>query len=79
MQSISQRKNKLRYAYLLTPAGVAEKSKRTAQSLRRQVGKYETVQAEFEALKSEFEFEDDLQKDAKAYERASYRWDWLFR
>lgn len=27
MQNFSQSKNKLRYAYLLTPAGVAEKSK----------------------------------------------------
>jgi EPS-associated MarR family transcriptional regulator len=30
MENFSQSKNKLRYAYLLTPAGVAEKSKLTS-------------------------------------------------
>ena len=41
MQNFSQSKNKLRYAYLLTPAGVAEKSKMTAEFLRRKVAEYE--------------------------------------
>ncbi len=31
MQNFSQSKNKLRYTYLLTPAGLAEKSKLTAE------------------------------------------------
>ena len=53
MQNFSQSTNKLRYAYLLTPAGVAEKSKLTAEFLRRKVAEYETLQAEIEALKSE--------------------------
>lgn len=53
MQSFSQTKNKLRYAYLLTPAGVAEKSKLTAEFLRRKVAEYETLQAEIETLKVE--------------------------
>ncbi len=57
MQNFSQSKNKLRYAYLLTPAGVAEKSKLTAEFLRRKVAEYETLQAEIEALKSELEFD----------------------
>ena len=35
MQNFSQSKNKLRYAYLLTPAGVVEKSKLTAEFLKR--------------------------------------------
>jgi EPS-associated MarR family transcriptional regulator len=53
MQNFSQSKNKLRYAYLLTPAGVAEKSKLTAEFLKRKVAEYETLQAEIEALKVE--------------------------
>ena len=53
MQNFSQSKNKLRYAYLLTPAGVAEKSKLTAEFLRRKVAEYEALQAEIEALKAE--------------------------
>ena len=53
MQNFSQSKNKLRYAYLLTPAGVAEKSKMTAEFLRRKVAEYEALQAEIEVLKLE--------------------------
>ncbi len=53
MQNFSQSTNKLRYAYLLTPAGVAEKSKMTAEFLRRKVVEYEALQAEIEALKVE--------------------------
>ncbi len=53
MQNFSQSKNKLRYVYLLTPAGVAEKSKLTAELLRRKVAKYEALQIEIEQLKSE--------------------------
>ena len=53
MQNFSQSKNKLRYAYLLTPAGVAEKSKLTAEFLKRKVAEYEALQAEIEALRAE--------------------------
>ncbi len=53
MQNFSQSKNKLRYAYLLTPAGVAEKSKLTSEFLKRKVADYEALQAEIEALKAE--------------------------
>ena len=53
MQNFSQSTNKLRYAYLLTPAGMAEKSKLTAEFLRRKVAEYEMLQAEIEALKAE--------------------------
>lgn len=53
MQNLSLSHNKLRYANLLTPAGVAEKSKLTVEFLRRKVVEYETLQAEIEALRSE--------------------------
>lgn len=57
MQNFSQSKNKLRYANLLTPAGVAEKSKLTAEFLRWKVVEYETLQAGIDALQSELECE----------------------
>ena len=53
MQNFSQSKNKLRYAYLLTPAGGAEKSKLTAEFLRRKVKEHEVLQREIDELKSE--------------------------
>lgn len=59
MQNFSQSKNKLRYVYLLTPAGVAEKSKLTAEFLKRKVAEYETLQAEIQTLKAEMNSEKD--------------------
>ena len=53
MQNFSQSKNKLRYAYLLTPAGVAEKSKLTTEFPKREVAEYEALQAEIQTLKAE--------------------------
>jgi EPS-associated MarR family transcriptional regulator len=37
MQNFSQSKNKLRYAYLLKPTGVVQKSKLTVEFLKRKV------------------------------------------
>jgi len=53
MRNFSQSKNKLRYAYLLTPTRMVEKLKLTAEFLRRKVAEYEKLQAEIEALKVE--------------------------
>jgi EPS-associated MarR family transcriptional regulator len=53
MQNFSLSENKLRYVYLLTPTGVTEKSKLTAEFLKRKVTEYEKLQAEIEALKAE--------------------------
>ena len=55
VQNFSQSKHKLGYAYLLTPNGVAEKSKLTAKFLKRKVAEYEMLQAEIEALKAEMD------------------------
>jgi len=53
MQNFSQSKNKLRYAYLLTPNGISEKSKLTAKFMMRKVAEYEALQVEIESLKAE--------------------------
>ncbi len=57
MQNFSQSKSKLRDAYLLTPAGVAAKSKLTVEFLSRKVAEYESLQAEINVLKHELDIE----------------------
>ena len=45
--------NKLRYAYVLTPAGLADRAAITTRFLQRQIAEYERLQAEIEALRDE--------------------------
>jgi hypothetical protein len=52
--SKSENKNKLRCVYLLTPAGVAEKSKLTVEFLKRKVAEYEMLHAEIESFRAKF-------------------------
>ena len=47
--------NKLGYAYVLTPAGIAEKAKITIRFLRRKKGEYLKLQAEIQDLQVEVE------------------------
>ena len=51
-------KDKRRYAYILTPKGMAEKAAITQQFLRRKIAEYEALKAEIASL------EDDLGKHA---------------
>lgn len=46
-------KNKMSYAYLLTPAGIAKKTELTVKFLQRKVLEYEVLQREITALKTE--------------------------
>ena len=55
MQNLSESTSNLRYAYLFSSAGVAEKSKFTAKFLRCIATEYETPQAEIDSLKSELD------------------------
>ena len=45
--------NKLRYAYILTPGGVAEKARLTAAFLARKIAEYEVLRAEIESLRGD--------------------------
>jgi EPS-associated MarR family transcriptional regulator len=45
--------DKRRYAYILTPQGVAEKASITRRFLARKVAEYEALRAEIEALQDE--------------------------
>ena len=53
VQNFRRSPNKLGYAYLLTPSGVAEKSALTARFLRRKLHEYEELQREIEELRQE--------------------------
>lgn len=47
--------NKRQYAYLLTPAGVEEKTRITLAFLKRKEAEFEAIQREIEALKGDLE------------------------
>lgn len=53
VQNFRNNQNKLSYAYLLTPLGIAEKAALTKQFLRRKVAEYEGLNREIELLKRE--------------------------
>lgn len=46
-------RNKLAYAYLLTPRGLEHKAKITVRFLRRKIAEYETLETEIELLRRE--------------------------
>lgn len=53
MQNFGHSHNKLGYAYLLTPAGIAEKTALTSRFLNRKMKEYEALREEIEALKAQ--------------------------
>jgi len=46
-------KNKLAYAYLLTPTGIEEKALLTVRYLKRKIGEYEELKREIDELSQE--------------------------
>jgi EPS-associated MarR family transcriptional regulator len=53
MQSFKRSQNKLAYAYLLTPAGMAQKAELTAMFLRRKQQEFVELKAEIDKLQLE--------------------------
>jgi len=53
IQNFQDNKNKLAYAYLLTPKGMYEKSKLMANFLQRKMKEYEALKQEIDALQNE--------------------------
>ncbi|MGJ8555923.1 MAG: MarR family EPS-associated transcriptional regulator [Sulfitobacter geojensis] len=53
VQNFRASDNKLRYAYILTPRGIAQKAQLTGAFLKRKIAEYEALKAEIEAVKSE--------------------------
>jgi len=53
VRNFSHSEHKLGYRYLLTRDGIAQKSKLTAEFLRRKVAEYDALQDEIEQLRNE--------------------------
>lgn len=53
MKNFRNSNNKLAYAYLLTPAGLAAKTEMTTEFLRRKLSEYEALKLEIEQLQRE--------------------------
>ena len=53
MQNFSSSTNKMGYAYLLTPAGVAEKATLTTRFLQRKMKEYEALRLEIQGMQRE--------------------------
>jgi EPS-associated MarR family transcriptional regulator len=52
--------DKRRYAYILTPTGIAEKAAITKRFLERKIQEYDALKAEIEALKGELDDEHKI-------------------
>ena len=53
VENVKENPNRLRYVYLLTPKGIAEKAKLTHLFLRRKIEEYDQLQQEIDALARE--------------------------
>jgi EPS-associated MarR family transcriptional regulator len=62
MQNFSRSENKMHYAYLLTPTGVAGKTLLTTRFLKRKMQEYEDLRTEIEALKEEVSQSPEAEK-----------------
>lgn len=61
--------NKLRYAYILTPAGLAAKAELTSGFLRRKMAEYEALKTEIEGLQDEIGSCDGMSPDPSSSTR----------
>ena len=66
VRNFRDNRNKLAYAYYLTPKGAREKVRTTVGFLRRKLGEYQELQREIEELRREVRA---TQKDAHAVHR----------
>ena len=57
--------DKLKYSYLLTPKGIAEKSALTGRFLKRKMREYEDLKAEIEAVQEELVSLDKENKECQ--------------
>ena len=65
--------NKLRYAYVLTPKGVAEKTALTGQFLQSKLKEYDALKAEIKNLQEELELGADMGPSPRAQDGARSR------
>jgi EPS-associated MarR family transcriptional regulator len=53
LHNFQSNKNKLEYAYLLTPTGIGQKAALTGRFLKRKMEEYELLKAEIDSLQKE--------------------------
>jgi EPS-associated MarR family transcriptional regulator len=53
LENFQNSKHKLKYAYVLTPAGIAQKVGLTGRFLKRKMQEYEALKEEIEVLRTE--------------------------
>ena len=53
MQNFADSKNKFGYVYVLTPSGIAERTRLTQRFLQRKLSEFEALRAEIESLQRE--------------------------
>lgn len=61
LSNFQNSQHKFKYAYLLTPAGIAAKAALTGRFLKRKMAEYEALKAEIESLQAEDD--NDTQAD----------------
>ena len=64
--TFSKNPNKGKYAYILTPAGLEEKTRITLAFLKRKEAEFQAIQHEIEALKSDLESAPTAVKEENA-------------
>ncbi|MBK5914647.1 MarR family EPS-associated transcriptional regulator [Rhodocyclus purpureus] len=63
LENFQSSQHKFKYAYLLTPAGIAEKAALTGRFLKRKMAEYEALKAEIEALQADLPPELQAQEE----------------
>jgi EPS-associated MarR family transcriptional regulator len=65
--------HKFKYAYLLTPTGIAEKTALTSRFLKRKMAEYEALKAEIDVLKLELPNESSTELIYESHHQAEER------
>ena len=60
LSNFQQSQHKFKYAYLLTPAGIAVKAALTSRFLKRKMAEYDALKVEIEALQKEAVAQDQF-------------------
>ena len=67
LENFQNSKHKSKYAYILTPGGIAEKVSITGRFLKRKLQEYEALKTEIDTLKSEV---GDIRLESKKVQKA---------